>query len=104
MYRMKTSADLVVLSACQTGGGKIARNEGISGLPRVFFYMGARSVISTLWPIHDKAAASFMDYFYDAYFRGAGKAEALQAAKKKMARTRYAHPYFWAAYTLAGQY
>jgi len=104
MYKMKTSADLVVLSACQTGGGKIARNEGISGLPRVFFYMGARSVISTLWPIHDKAAASFMDYFYDSYFRGAGKAEALQAAKKKMARTRYAHPYFWAAYTLAGQY
>jgi CHAT domain-containing protein/tetratricopeptide (TPR) repeat protein len=104
MYKMKTSADLVVLSACQTGGGKIARNEGISGLPRVFFYMGARSVISTLWPIHDKAAASFMDHFYDSYFRGAGKAEALQAAKKKMARTRYAHPYFWAAYTLAGQY
>lgn len=104
MYKMKTSADLVVLSACQTGGGRIARNEGISGLPRVLFHMGARSVISTLWPVHDKAAASFMGYFYDSYFQGAGKAEALRAAKRRMARTRYAHPYFWAAYTLAGRY
>jgi CHAT domain-containing protein/tetratricopeptide (TPR) repeat protein len=104
MYKMKTSADLVVLSACQTGSGKIARNVGISGLPRVFFYMGARSVISTLWPIHDRAAASFMDHFYDSYFRGAGKAEALRAAKRKMSRSRYAHPYYWAGYTLAGQY
>jgi CHAT domain-containing protein/tetratricopeptide (TPR) repeat protein len=104
LYGMKTSADLIVLSACQTGRGKIVRNEGILGLPRIFFYMGARSVIATLWPIHDKAGAVFMDYFYSRYFRGAGKAESLQAAKRKMAGTKYAHPYYWASYTLTGEF
>jgi CHAT domain-containing protein/tetratricopeptide (TPR) repeat protein len=104
MYRMRTRADLVVLSACQTGRGKIVKNEGILGLPRIFFYMGARSVISTLWPVHDKASAVFMDFFYDAYFRGAEKAEALREAKQRMAGTRYAHPYYWASYTLTGEF
>lgn len=104
MYDMRTNADLVVLSACQTGRGKIVRNEGILGLPRIFFYMGARSVISTLWPVHDKAGAAFMDYFYDAYFQGAGKARALQIAKRKMAGTKYGHPYYWASYTLTGEF
>lgn len=104
MYDIRTNADLVVLSACQTGRGKIVRNEGILGLPRIFFYMGARSVISTLWPVHDKAGAAFMDYFYDAYFQGAGKARALQIAKRKMAGTKYGHPYYWASYTLTGEF
>ncbi len=104
MYDMRTNADLVVLSACQTGRGKIVRNEGILGLPRIFFYMGARSVISTLWPVHDKAGAAFMDYFYDAYFHGAGKAAALQAAKRKMTKTKYSHPYYWGSYTLTGEF
>jgi CHAT domain-containing protein/tetratricopeptide (TPR) repeat protein len=102
MYDLRTSADLVVLSACQTGRGTIVMNEGSLGLPRVFFYMGARSVLSTLWPVNDKAAALFMKNFYDAYFRGLGKAEALQAAKLAMRRTRFAHPYFWASYVLTG--
>jgi CHAT domain-containing protein/tetratricopeptide (TPR) repeat protein len=102
MYDLRTSADLVVLSACQTGRGTIVMNEGNLGLPRVFFYMGARSVLSTLWPVNDKAAALFMKNFYDAYFRGLGKAEALQAAKLAMRRTRFAHPYFWASYVLTG--
>ncbi len=105
MYRMRTNADLVVLSACQTGRGKIVRNEGVMGLQRVFFYMGARSVLSTLWPINDKAGARFMDFFYDSYFHGgASKAEALRSAKRKMAKTAYAHPYYWASYILAGEF
>ncbi len=102
MYRMRTNADLVVLSACQTGRGTIVRSEGILGLPRVFFYMGAKSVISTLWPVHDRAGAVFMGYFYDSYFRGAGKAESLRAAKRRMAGSKYSHPYYWASYTLTG--
>ena len=104
MYGMRTRADLVVLSACQTGRGKIIRNEGVLGLPRIFFYMGARSVVTTLWPVHDKAGALFMDYFYDAYFDGAGKAGALRTAKRRMAGSKYGHPYYWAAYTIAGEF
>jgi CHAT domain-containing protein len=45
-----------------------------------------------------------MDYFYEAYFHGAGKAEALQAAKRKMTKTKYSHPYYWASYTLTGEF
>jgi CHAT domain-containing protein/Tfp pilus assembly protein PilF len=104
MYNMRTNADLVVLSACQTGRGRIIRNEGILGLPRVFFYMGARSVISTLWPINDSAGVTFMKLFYDSYFRGASKAEALRAAKQKMAKTRFGHPFYWASYVLTGEF
>ena len=102
MYNLRTKADLVVLSACQTGKGTIVMNEGNLGLPRVFFYMGAKSVLSTLWPVNDKSCAVFMRHFYDAYFRGEGKPEALRAAKKAMAETRFAHPFFWAAYVLTG--
>lgn len=102
MYDLRTSADLVVLSACQTGRGMIVMNEGNLGLPRVFFYMGAKSVLSTLWPVNDKSGAVFMTHFYDAYFRGEDKAKALRAAKKAMRETRFAHPFFWASYVLTG--
>jgi len=102
MYDLRTDADLVVLSACQTGRGTIVMNEGNLGLPRVFFYMGAKSVLSTLWPVNDRSGAVFMRSFYDAYFRGQGKAEALRAAKKAMRETKFAHPFFWASYVLTG--
>ena len=102
MYDLRTNADLVVLSACQTGRGTIVMNEGNLGLPRVFFYMGAKSVLSTLWPFNDKSGAVFMRHFYDAYFRGEGKAEALRAAKRAMQETRFAHPFYWASYVLTG--
>lgn len=104
MYDLRTNADLVVLSACQTGRGTTVMNEGNLGLPRVFFYMGAKSVLSTLWPINDKAGAVFIKHFYDAYFRGDGKAASLRAAKKAMRETRFAHPFFWASYVLTGEF
>lgn len=102
MYNLGTNADLVVLSACQTGRGTIVMNEGNLGLPRVFFYMGARSVLSTLWPVYDNAGAAFMKSFYDAYFGGQGEAEAVRAAKKAMREKGFSHPFFWAPYVLTG--
>jgi len=102
MYNLGTNADLVVLSACQTGRGTIVMNEGNLGLPRVFFYMGARSVLSTLWPVYDNAGATFMKSFYDAYFDGQGKAEAVRAAKKAMQGKGFSHPFYWAPYVLTG--
>ncbi len=103
MYRFRLNADLTVLSACQTGKGKNIQNEGVLGLPRVFFYMGSRSVISTLWRIDDKATSQFMGYFYEYYARGKSKSQALQLAKKKMMRSRYSHPFYWAAFVLTGE-
>jgi len=103
MYAMHTRADLVVLSACNTGSGKIVQNEGILGMPRIFLYTGARSIVSTLWTVNDKACVFFMKHFYDFYLQGANKAEALRAAKQKMAKSKFAHPFYWASYVLTGE-
>ncbi len=104
MYKLRLNAELTVLSACQTGKGKNIQNEGVLGLPRVFFYMGSRSVISTLWSIDDKATSRFMGYFYEYYAKGIGKAQALQSAKQRMMRTKYSHPFYWGAFILTGEY
>jgi len=104
MYELKTKADLVVLSACQTGRGKIVANGGNLGLPRAFLFAGARSVLSTLWPISDESGSVFMRCFYDAYFRDESKAAALREAKAAMRKTKFAHPFFWASYVLTGEY
>jgi len=104
MYKLRLNAELTVLSACQTGKGKNIQYEGVLGLPRVFFYMGSRSVISTLWSIHDKATSQFMKYFYEYYAQRTGKARALQLAKQRMMGTKYSHPFYWGAFILTGEY
>jgi CHAT domain-containing protein/Tfp pilus assembly protein PilF len=104
MYKFRLNADLTVLSACQTGKGKNIQNEGVLGLPRFFFYMGSRSIISTLWSIDDKATSRFMGYFYEYYAKGISKAQALQSAKQRMMRTKYSHPFYWGAFILTGEY
>ncbi len=104
IYTLKTSADLVVLSACQTGKGRMEKGEGILGLARMFFYSGSKSVISTLWPIEDKSTSVFMDSFYRHLLKGRGKAEALRLAKLEMLATKYKHPFHWAAFVLNGDY
>jgi len=104
IYNLRLSADLVVLSACQTGRGKLEKGEGILGLPRIFFYSGARSVVSSLWKISDKAAARFMYYFYLYLSQGKDKAQALCMAKVKMQNSKFSHPYYWAAFVLNGDY
>jgi CHAT domain-containing protein len=73
------------------------------GLTRVFFYAGARSVVSSLWEVSDRAAAEFMPRFYRHLKRGESKAEALRAAKLEMLGSRYSHPFFWSAFILGGE-
>jgi len=104
IYNMRLDADLVVLSACQTGRGGLERGEGLLGLPRMFFYAGSKSVISTLWPIGDRSTALFMDGFYEYLAQGQGKAAALKLAKVRMLRSKYSHPFHWAAFILNGDF
>lgn len=104
IYNLRMNADLVVLSACQTGKGRIERGEGILGLPRIFFYAGAKSVISALWPIGDKSTAFFMKRFYKHLSDGADKSRALQKAKMDMMNSKYSHPFYWAAFILHGDF
>jgi CHAT domain-containing protein/TPR repeat protein len=104
IYSLRLLADMVVLSACQTGRGKIENMEGVLGLPRIFFYCGAKSVVSSLWNINDRSTAKFMAYFYKFLSKGEDKAEALRMAKLKMLKSKYSHPYYWAAFVLHGDH
>jgi CHAT domain-containing protein/Tfp pilus assembly protein PilF len=102
LYNLRLSAELVVLSACRTALGQMESWEGVMGLPRIFFYTGARSVLSTLWPIEDRSTALFMDLFYGGLARGLSKAKALQRAKIDMIHFHLADPHFWAPFVLNG--
>jgi CHAT domain-containing protein len=104
LYNIRLRADLVVLSACQTGRGRMERGEGLLGLPRIFFYTGAKSVISTLWRINDESTAVFMNWFYRYLSEGKDKAQALRLAKLRMLDSRYGHPFYWASFILNGDY
>jgi CHAT domain-containing protein len=95
------SADLVVLSACETQLGAQSRGDDVVGLNRAFIYAGAPSVIASLWSVNDQATAVLMAAFYRHLRAGASKAEALQRAQAET-RAQYPHPYYWAAFVLTG--
>lgn len=102
---VRLDADLVVLSACETGSGEIRGGEGIIGLTRAFQYAGARSVLASLWKVEDAATADLMQAFYRHLRAGQSKDEALRAAQIEMIRSplrKTAAPYFWAALQLVG--
>jgi CHAT domain-containing protein/Tfp pilus assembly protein PilF len=104
IYGLKLDADLVVLSACNTGRGRLVNGEGVLGLHRAFFYAGARAVLGSLWSVNDRASADFMNLFYYHLQKGEGKAEALRAAKLKFIKSStHVHPYYWAAFILQGE-
>jgi CHAT domain-containing protein len=101
---LSLSAELVVLSACQTGKGRIENAEGVLGLPRTFFYAGARSTLSSLWKISDRSTSEIMPSFYRHLTAGNNKAKALRLAKLEMLRSAHSHPFYWAAFVLNGDY
>jgi CHAT domain-containing protein/Tfp pilus assembly protein PilF len=104
IYELRLNADLVILSACQTGRGRLENGEGVLGLPRTFFCAGARSTISSLWKISDRSTSSLMKNFYRFLANGSNKAEALRQAKLEMLRSGLRHPFYWAGLVLNGDY
>ena len=101
-------ADLVTLSACETGQGRIVMGEGIVGLARAFMYAGAPRVICSLWKVDDDATRVLMTKFYSLWNPKDGKpglptAEALKRAQEFVkSQERWKHPYYWAAWVLWG--
>jgi hypothetical protein len=100
--------DLAVLSACETGRGKIMRGEGIVGLTRAFMFAGAPRVICSLWNVDDEATLALMARFYELWNpkddkAGLPAAEALRRAQEHVrSQERWKHPYYWAAWVLWG--
>ncbi|HYK21738.1 MAG TPA: CHAT domain-containing protein, partial [Pyrinomonadaceae bacterium] len=107
IYNLKLSADLVVLSACETALGKDIRGEGLLGLTRGFMYAGVPRVIASLWQVDDAATAELMETFYKAMLtEGKRPAEALRIAQMRMwqQHNQWSSPYYWAAFTLQGEW
>jgi CHAT domain-containing protein len=106
IYNLKLPAELVVLSACETGLGKAVTGEGLEGLTRGFMYAGARHVVVSLWNVNDKATAELMQRLYVGMLRSnKTPAAALRAAQIEMLRTRqWQSPYFWAAFVIQGDW
>jgi len=106
IMRLKMNADLVTLSACSTGLGKLVNGEGVLGLTRAFFYAGARNVAVLLWNVNDFATATLMVSFYRHLTRGVPESEALRQAKLSLLHSSqplWHHPYFWAAFVIEGE-
>src|SRR5262249_26833021 len=105
LERTRLKADLVVLSACMTGLGQEVRGEGIIGLTRAFQYAGAKSVVVSLWSVSDASTAELMSAFHQELRRGAGKDVALQKAMVAVRNNKkWAHPYYWSAFILSGDW
>ncbi|MEO1084423.1 MAG: CHAT domain-containing protein, partial [Acidobacteriota bacterium] len=104
IYTLELSADLVVLSACQSALGQRIEGNGLVGLARGFFYAGAGRLITSLWEVDDEATAILMIELYRALIQdGASPAEALRKAQEHLrTETHWKHPYFWAGFIVQG--
>ena len=106
IYNLNLPAELVVLSACETGLGKEIKGEGLVGLTQGFMYAGARRVVVSLWNVNDKATAELMARFYRGMLReNKSPAAALRTAQMEMSRQKqWQSPYYWAAFVLQGEW
>jgi CHAT domain-containing protein len=105
IYNLRLPVDLVSLSACETGLGKVYRGEGIVGLTRALFYAGAKNIAVSLWTVSDDSTAELMFKFYEKSIKEQKSyGKALQEAKIALQMNEdYAAPYYWAAFILVGK-
>jgi CHAT domain-containing protein/Flp pilus assembly protein TadD len=101
-FHMRLSAELVALSGCATGLNLVAAGDELLGLIRGTLFAGARSLLLTLWDVHDRSTARFMTSFYRCLQRSPSKAEALAEASREL-RDEYPHPYYWAPFLIVGK-
>ncbi len=105
LINMELNADMAVLSACNTGTGKMRKGEGIMSLSRDFFYAGVPGIIMTAWAVEDRAGIKLMDNFYKYIAQGKSRHEALRLAKIEYLDNSdklTSHPHYWAAYMNVG--
>lgn len=100
-YNLKS--DLMILSACQTGVGKVIHGEGIMGLPYALYVAGNKNTLLTLWSVLDDSTAEFIAGFFNKLKAGMGQVEALTATKREFLNDeKYKRPLYWAPFVLYG--
>ena len=106
IFNLNLPAELVVLSACQTGLGKDVKGEGLVGLTRGFMYAGSKRVVVSLWSVKDRSTASLMTNFYQQMLQqGLNPVAALRAAQLKMLQSeQWKAPYYWAPFVIQGEW
>jgi CHAT domain-containing protein len=107
IYNMNLSAELVVLSACQTALGKDIKGEGLVGLTRAFMYAQASRIVASLWRTEDRATALLMKRFYEGMLAGNGMSPAAALRKAQLSMwqdKRWRQPRYWAAFTIQGEW
>ena len=99
------NAKLVVLSACETGSGKMYKGEGVTGLTRAVMYAGTPAVVASLWKVDDTATKELMVYFYrNMLEKNLEKTEALRQAKLELLKNKnYSNPLYWSAFVMYGE-
>ncbi len=105
IYNMQLNADLVTLSACQTGLGKISKGEGVIGLSRALVYAGSKNIVVSFWSVADQSTANLMKVFYHQVLNNTqvNFSKALRAAKLTLIHEKkYAAPYYWGPFILIG--
>jgi CHAT domain-containing protein len=103
VLQMKLHAEMVVLSACNTGSGKVTRAEGVASLGTAFLLSGSSSVTVSLWKVADSSTSLLMHEFYKDVLQGLPKAEALAAARSFLFSKGYDNPFFWAPFIVTGE-
>ncbi|MFM9839952.1 MAG: CHAT domain-containing protein [Cyclobacteriaceae bacterium] len=106
IYNLSLNANLAVLSACQTGLGKISKGEGVIGLSRALVYAGAKNIIVSFWSVADESTAELMTDFYSFLLKSKSTSfsTALREAKVKMIKSdKYSTPFYWAPFILIGK-
>ena len=102
LYSLKLAADQVTLSGCSTGLNVVAGGDELIGLMRGLLSAGARTLLLTLWDVHDVSTAQFMKEFYSRIYNGSNRSAALREAMREI-RKSYPHPYYWAPFILVGK-
>jgi CHAT domain-containing protein len=101
MYNLNLNAELVVLSSCESGTGKLIKGEGLMSLTRGFIYAEVPKIIYSLWKVDDKSTCTLMTYFYEELLKKKSTSQALREAKLKLLNEpATSFPRFWAAFEL----
>lgn len=101
IFALSIDPRLVVLSACNTAGGKLSNGDDLVGISRAFIYAGAPIVVASLWSVSDESTTKLMRYFYEELRSGRTESAALRNAQLHLMK-EYPHPYYWAPFIIIG--